>query len=131
MNIKQKEERLIIAVMVFVLICLLLFSSVAFGQVSDPLCGVHGTVSYSDGRPLPLNDSLNATDIMVVNKDTNENTVFTTNNTGFYDSGMVYEPGNYTVYAIYKNTVVGSHDATLTSGSNVLVDLTTSRMSTN
>lgn len=48
----NKEKRLICAIMVFVLICLLFFSSVAFGQVSSPPLqdpNIIGTVFYSDG----------------------------------------------------------------------------------
>jgi hypothetical protein len=68
---------------------------------------------------------------MLVNKDTNSNVVFPTNDSGFYDGNNTYEPGNYTLYAIYKNTVVGSNDFTLTSGTNIQMDLTTSRIPTN
>jgi hypothetical protein len=139
MNIRKKEKRLIIALMIIVLICLLFFSSVAFGQVSDPspLGDVHGTVFYSDGRRLPLNDSTNATDLMVVNKDTNSNIVFTTNESGGYDSGDILQAGNYTIYACYQNTVVASHDfainrnLALGDSNDIPLDLTTSRTSTN
>jgi hypothetical protein len=131
MNVKQKEKRLIIALMLFVLISLLFFSSVAFGQLSDPLGGVYGSIYYNDGKPLPLNDKGTATDIMIVNKDTNQNTVITTNDSGFFSANNTYTPGNYTLYACYKNTVVGSSDFNLTGGSNIPLDLTTSRMSTN
>lgn len=131
MNDEKEKEVRICVFMVFVLIFLLFFCSVAFGKVSDPLGGIYGTIYYSDGKPIALNDSVNATDLMVVNKDTNSSQVFTTNDSGYYNKNNTYQSGNYTLYACYKNVVVASSDFTLTGGSNIQLDLTTSRMSTN
>jgi DNA-binding beta-propeller fold protein YncE len=128
---KRKEERLIRALMVFVLISLLFFSSVVFGQMSDPFSTIHGNIYCNDGKLLVLNDSSNTTDLLVVNKDTNHNTVLTTNNSGVYDSGSIFEPGNYTLYAYYNKDVIGSRDFTIMSGADTPLDLTTSRMPTN
>jgi len=61
MNINLKKERLILALMILVIIYLLFFSSVAFGQVSLPQqkYNVSGIVFYSDGKtPLVDNSSL-------------------------------------------------------------------------
>lgn len=85
MNDEKEKEVRICVFMVFVLIFLLFFCSVAFGKVSDPLGGIYGTIYYSDGKPIALNDSVNATDLMVVNKDTNSSQVFTTNDSGYYN----------------------------------------------
>jgi DNA-binding beta-propeller fold protein YncE len=130
MNKKEKQISIIV-IIVIVLICLLFFSSVVFGQMSDPFSTIHGNVYCNDGKLLVLNDSSNATDLLVVNKDTNHNTVLTTDNSGVYDSGSIFEPGNYTLYAYYNNAVIGSRDFTIMSGADTPLDLTTSRTPTN
>ncbi|MGB9941073.1 hypothetical protein [Methanosarcina sp.] len=69
MNINLKEERLILALMTLVIIYLLFFSSVAFGQVklSRQKHNVSGTVFYSDGKT-PLIDN-SSTHIDLFNAD--------------------------------------------------------------
>jgi hypothetical protein len=131
----KKNDRLIRAVMVLILICLLFICSVASGQILSPsdFGSVSGTTYYSDGvTPLPLNDTNNGSYIALFNTTTNSRiTYFNTDNFGKYTSPQV-PAGSYQILAMYNNNnVVNNSTFSIVAGQNVPLDLDTSRTSTN
>jgi len=132
MNINLKKERLILALMILVIIYLLFFSSVAFGQVSLPQqkYNVSGTVFYSDGKT-PLVDN-SSTHVDLFNADIGDYFDWDgthTDSNGYYSFTNV-PPGTYSLDVSYSGDIVGTEIFTLTN-SNIVADVTTQRMLTN
>lgn len=130
---KRDEDRLIRALMVFVLICLLFHMNLAvtFGQMVSPQKhgNVKGTIYYSDGvTPLAVNDKQNGSYIQLWNTTTDTITAsFPTNDYGKYASPSVPE-GSYYLDVLVKNNLKGASKAFYIVGDqNISVDLTTSR----
>jgi hypothetical protein len=135
----EKEKRLIYAFMVLVLICLLFFSSVAFGQVTPPQYNgsgrISGTIFYNDGvTPFFLNNSTGRVEI--TNATTNVNVALLyTDSAGHYISSYL-PAGNYQVHVggVSGNSIVSIsnfYNVSIISGQVATVNVTTSRMLTN
>jgi hypothetical protein len=133
---KKKEERLLVALMVFVLISLLFFSPVAFGQsvsVSSGYGAITGTVYSNDGvSPLLLNDADHGSCLELFNTTTGNRTAwFDDDASGLYTSKPV-PAGSYILKAFLKDALVGNSTVfTLNDSEIKTIDLQTSRMPTN
>ncbi len=133
---KQKNEKLIRAVMLLILICLLFsgYCSVAFGQITRPQDKgyVTGTIFYNDGiTPLLVNDSLYASQVELWNVTSNTASILYTDDNGYYTSSGV-PAGTYKVYVKYENNYAGETDNfSVIAGQNVTANVKTSRMPTN
>lgn len=136
MNLKRNEEKLIVAFMIFSLICLLFFSPVAFGQaISLPIgySAVTGTIYSNDGvTPLQVADTFNGSYIGLYNATTDNRTSYYTNDLmGLYSTGSV-TPGNYYLKVFAKDALVGRSTVFALNENEIkTVDLQTSRMPTN
>jgi hypothetical protein len=126
MNNREKSQVTIFTIMIVVLI-LLLFCPVVFGQVSAfPFGTVSGTVFNSNGKtPLALNNFAANNFYFVKNTDTG-NVVWngTTDSNGYYI--LNESTGHYEVEAVYNNKIVGqSPTFYLNNANHVIENLTT------
>jgi hypothetical protein len=126
MNNRERSQVWIFTIMVVVLI-LMLFCPVVFGQVSSfPFGSVSGTVFYSDGKtPLALNTPGNF--FTIINTDTGQPVW---NGSTDPSGNFIYNgsTGHYEVEAIYNNRLVGQSPIFLLNNANhVIENLTTNR----
>jgi hypothetical protein len=133
----DEKRILIIALMIFVLICLL-FGLVVFGQMSPshtytppPAYGyVNGTVYYKDGvTPLVVNDTNNGDYFFLYNQGSFSEKMVTDAN-GYFSSVNV-APGTYNLYVYRNDQYIGHIDSfTVDNGQTVTENVTTSRTPT-
>jgi hypothetical protein len=137
MTYRNRSGLTIFVLFFVILVYLLFFCSVTFGQVSAPLPipvtgSLEGYVHCSDGiTPCVLNDLANNTMVQLTNSTAGFVVNATTNGTGYYSFSNLY-PGTYTISPLVGGSVNGTNGTGIvTAGSNTLVNLTTSRAPTN
>lgn len=130
-----KEKRLICAIMILVLICLLFLSSVAFGQLSVSSLGngtVEGYVFFNDSETPLVLDNTSGNYLQMINLDHDK--IF--NTTTFYWSPTpnYFEvrgsAANYTLNVFYKNKLIGTSPTFHLGNNTVEENLITNRMLT-
>jgi len=147
MNDKEEKQILIIALLIYALICLLFFGLVAFGYVSVPAGGqtnnnntsnpstvenVTGTVFYNDGTtPFVLDDTSVGSQLKLFNQtDMSVISTFVTDSTGKFTSPDV-PAGDYILSAYSYNVPQGQVLITIPANSTLLQNLTTYRVPKN
>jgi hypothetical protein len=134
----KEKQILIIAVMIFVLICML-FGLVVFGQMSSshtyippPAYGyVTGTVFYHDGiTPLVINDTNNGDYLYLYSSSNDFKQNIVTDANGYFSSVNV-APGTYYL-GVYRNNYEIGHISPITvdNGQTLTENVTTSRTPT-
>jgi hypothetical protein len=133
---KERNERLIKALMVLVLICLLLIgnSSVAFGQITRPqdMGYISGTIYYEDGiTPLVIDNLTSDDHIELWDLTTNTARILYTDENGLYTSTSI-PTGPYRVAVWYDGIYAGStEDLTVVAGETITANVETSRIPKN
>ena len=130
---KERNERLIKALMIIVLICLLIIGtgSVAFGQIARPqdMGYISGTIYYNDGvTPLLINNLTSDDHIELWDLTTNTATILYTDENGVYTSSAI-PVGPYRVAVWYDGSYAGStDDLTTVAGETITANVETSRI---